>query len=337
MVSEAPPFWWQPVDWKARALWPVSKAYGAVAAYRMKNAPRVRVDAPVLCIGNFTVGGTGKTPTAIALATHARTKGLRPGVISRGYGGQSGAPRLVNADGDDARHVGDEPLLIAAHAPVAVSPNRTAAANLLIGQGCDFLIMDDGLQSARIHVDYALAIVDCRHGLGNGMVIPAGPLRAPINTQLRYVSALLKMGSGEAADSLVRASARAAKPVFEASVRVANPEAVAGKRFLAFAGIGHPQRFFDSIAAAGGVVVEQRAFADHHFYAMDELVELDNLAHQEGLLLITTAKDAARLRHAETPPLFLSKLNVLEIETAFDDPTVPERIVRETIANWKNR
>jgi tetraacyldisaccharide 4'-kinase len=178
MTSEAPPFWWEPADWRAFLLSPFSGVYAAVAANRIKNAPREKMAVPVLCVGNFTVGGSGKTPVAIALAAKAKATGLRPGFLSRGYGGSFDKPQLVDAGRDSARHVGDEPLLLARHAPVAVARDRAAAARLLIDKGCDFLVMDDGFQSARIHFDYGLIVIDALRGTGNGHVIPGGPLRA---------------------------------------------------------------------------------------------------------------------------------------------------------------
>jgi tetraacyldisaccharide 4'-kinase len=185
LASEAPPFWWDKPDWRAFALSPASLAYGAVAGRQLRRGKRQKVDAPVLCVGNFTVGGSGKTPVAIALAQQAKAAGLKLGILSRGHGGSFVEPHVVDAAHDAARHVGDEPLLLAQHAPVAVSPNRIAGAALLVDRhGCDFLIMDDGFQSARIHMDYALMVVDARYGLGNGHVIPGGPLRARVADQL---------------------------------------------------------------------------------------------------------------------------------------------------------
>lgn len=303
----------------------------------MRRAPREPVDAPVLCIGNFTVGGTGKTPTAIAVAKFVTALGLTPGILSRGHGGTSGGPRLVDPAHDSARHVGDEPLLLAEHALVAVTPDRAEGARLLVERGCDFLIMDDGFQSARIQIDYALAIVDARYGIGNGHVIPGGPLRAPLAEQLHHATALLKMGEGRAADTVVRMASRAGKPVFEASVRTRDADQLSGGRFLAFAGIGHPERFFDAIAAAGGDVKIRRSFGDHHVFQKEELIDMETAAHKGGLDLLTTAKDAARLRHADVPPLFRAKLRVLEVETQFDEPEALERIVGQTITAWKAR
>src|SRR5690349_17700750 len=142
MASEAPPFWWNAPDWRAYALYPASAAYGAVAGRRMTYAKRERIDIPVVCVGHFTVGGTGKTPVAIALARTAKRMQLSPGFLSRGFGGSFPAPHVVDAAHDSARHVGDEPLLLAEHAPVVVTPDRAAGAKLLASRGCDLVIMD---------------------------------------------------------------------------------------------------------------------------------------------------------------------------------------------------
>jgi len=338
MASEAPPFWWEKADWRAFALSPLSLVYGLVAGHRMKSARREKIDVPVLCVGNFTVGGSGKTPVAIALAEQAKRMRLTPGFLSRGHGGSFSEPHVVDAAHDGARHVGDEPLLLAAHAPVAVTADRAAGARLLIDRHhCDFLIMDDGFQSARIHIDFALLVVDARHGLGNGHVIPGGPLRARLGDQLLFADALLKVGEGTAADAVVRRAARAGKPIFDARTRPLDGQAMAGRRFLAFAGIGHPDKFFASVAEAGGEVAIARPFPDHHFYAADELDELAATARKEGLALITTAKDAARLSHDAAPPEFLERSEVLRIGTVFDLDHAPQRIIEETLAAWRRR
>jgi len=337
LTSEAPPFWWEKPDWRAAMLAPLALAYGLVAGRRMKSARRRKIDAPVLCVGNFTVGGSGKTPVAIALAREAQRMGLSPGFLSRGHGGSFSGVHVVDPGHDGARLVGDEPLLLARQAPTAVSRDRAAGAERLMAKhGCDFLIMDDGFQSAHLHMDLALLVVDARHGLGNGRVIPAGPLRARIGDQLLFADAVLNMGEGTAADALVRRAARAGRPIYQAQAFPVGAERFAGRRFLAFAGIGHPEKFFDTIAAAGGTVVKSRAFPDHHFYAEDELAELAETARREGLTLLTTAKDAARLRH-EAPGGGLDGLEVLEIDTAFDPPHVPRLLVEQTLDAWHQR
>lgn len=338
MASESPPFWWEKPDWRAFALSPLSFTYGFVAGRRMHTAKREKIAAPVLCVGNFTVGGTGKTPVAIALARQARRMQLKPGILSRGHGGGFSSPHLVDPSHDSAKHVGDEPLLLAEHAPVAVTPNRAAGAQLLIDRhGCDFLIMDDGFQSARIHIDYALVVVDARYGLGNGRVIPAGPLRARVVDQLVYTSSLLKMGEGIAADRVIRQAARAGKPIYEARTRPRGRKAFAGKRFLAFAGIGHPDKFFDTVTGTGAVVVLSRAFPDHHVYGEDELAELLKTARDNEMRLITTAKDAARLRHGAASAEFLEMLDILEIDAVFEQDYAPTRVINETLEAWRLR
>lgn len=338
MTSEAPPFWWEKPDWRAWALLPFSAAYGFVAARRMLSAPRVKVPLPVLCVGNLTVGGAGKTPVAIALARQAAAMGRRPGFLSRGHGGGAAAPKLVDAARDGARQVGDEPLLLAAQAPVAVTPDRVAGAALLREKGCDFVIMDDGFQSARIHIDFALLVVDAHRGIGNGHTIPGGPMRAPLVPQLRHADAVLALGTGDAADAVVRHAARAGRTVFHARVRPVESGALAGRRFLAFAGIGNPQKFFDSVAEAGGAVEIARGFPDHHFYSDEELGDLLATARAAGVELVTTAKDAARLRHgSQRARNLLDDLTILEIETVFEAPAMPVRIVEETLAAWKAR
>lgn len=337
MASEAPPFWWEKPDWRAYGLWPISLVYGAIASRNMRRAPRTPVAVPVLCVGNFTVGGTGKTPTAITLARAARARGLLPGFLSRGHGGSFSQPHVVDHRHDSAKLVGDEPLLLAEHAPVAVTPNRAAGAKLLIEQGCTFLIMDDGFQSARICIDYALAVIDARHGAGNRFVIPAGPLRAPLLEQLRFADALLCMGKGDAANDAVRIAARAGKPIFEAATRATNAAKVKGNRYLAFAGIGHPDRFFDTAAASGAHLSLTRAFGDHHTYQSEEIAELESTARKADLLLLTTAKDAARLRQAGLPNAFMARLHVLEIETVFEPASSADRIIGETLAAWERR
>ena len=337
MSSEAPPFWWERPDWRAYALYPLSGLYGLVAGRRMMTARREKIDAPVLCVGNFTVGGTGKTPVAIALAKQAVRMKLRPGFLSRGHGGNFTKPHIVDPHRDSAGHVGDEPLLLADHGLVAVTPNRAAGAKLLLENGCDLLIMDDGFQSARIHMDYALIVVDGRYGVGNGHVIPGGPLRASLIDQLRFATAILRMGGEGAGDAVVRLGSRAGKPVFEGSVRPRDADQLAGKRFLAFAGIGHPEKFYDTVSKAGGEVVLARSFPDHHAYAADELQDLSVTARTAELGLITTAKDAARLRNGGAPDDFLKQLQVVEIDMVFETPGTAKRIIDATLDAWRYR
>ena len=337
MTAEAPPFWWHERDWRSYLLYPASAVYGAIAGSRMDMAEPPRMDIPVLCVGDLTVGGAGKTPVAIALAKTARRAGYSPGFLSRGYGGGVSHPRLVDTAKDTAWHSGDEPLLLAAHAPTAVTANRKAGIDLLMGQGCDFAIMDDGFQSARIKIDFALIVVDSNRGIGNGHVIPGGPLRAPLKVQLRHASAILTMGSGDAAEKVIRNAAQAGKPLYSARTRVINPKKYSGGRYFAFAGIGNPGKFFDTVKSLGGQLVQTREFGDHHAYTDEDIRELTSAAEAEDLQLITTEKDAARFVNGNAAAVeFLTTLIVVKIETRFEPESVAERIISETADNFKH-
>lgn len=339
MVSEAPPFWWTKPDWRAWGLWPLSYVYGAVARRRLLNARREKMDAPVLCVGNLTVGGSGKTPVAVAIADAARQMGLNPGILSRGHGGSVGGhPHLVDPHHDVAKHVGDEPLLLARAAPVAVTPDRAAGARLLINHGCDLLIMDDGFQSARIHIDYALIVVDARRGIGNGHTIPGGPMRAGLIDQMRFADGVLKMGEGHAADIVVRHAARAGRPFFIATVKPDFPDGLTGTRCLAYAGIGDPSKFYDTVRASGAELIVEKSFGDHHFFSEFDAQELLSTAEEQGLQLVTTAKDYIRLEHGGPALEALRKASkVIEIEAVFELERTPKVIIQSTLDAYRRR
>ncbi|SIR06976.1 lipid-A-disaccharide kinase [Rhizobium sp. RU20A] len=338
MVSEAPPFWWMKAGWQAFALAPLALAYGAVSGARMNRARRRSVPAPVLCIGNFTVGGAGKTPTALAIARAARGMGLNPGFLSRGYGGTLDVTTLVDPAHHRARDVGDEPLLLAREALTVICRKRLQGALRLIEAGADLIIMDDGFQSARLVIDYALVVVDGGRGIGNRFVVPAGPVRAPLAVQMRHASALLKVGDGEAADPEVRRAARAGKGVFRAAVSVLNGAEVAGRRVLAWAGIADPAKFHRSLAAVGAEIVDTVSFPDHHVLSDDEIADLLARAERDGLTLVTTAKDEVRLERSNPLAADLAARSlVLTIEMGFDDPLAPAKIITETLARAKTR
>lgn len=338
MVSEAPPFWWGKPDWRAYALAPLSWGYGAVAGRRLLHAEPPKIAAPVLCIGNFTVGGAGKTPTAIAFAKAAKERGLHPGIVSRGYGGNYNGLHIVDPSNDSAHHVGDEPLLLARHAPVALCPDRLKSALELIERGCDFIIMDDGFQSARLHADFSLLVVDSTRGIGNGRVIPAGPLRASLTDQMRKTDALLRIGKAREADFVVRQASRAGRAIYEAQLLPSSSSDVAGKRWLAFAGIGNPAKFFASVEQAGGSVEETRSFPDHYSYQPDDIRTLVETAKKLGLGLITTAKDHVRLATmSSVPHAFISQLAVLDVDLQFERKDALRQILDTAVERFKAR
>lgn len=337
--APASDFWWQEPGWRSHALMPAAWAYGAIADRHLVRAPRQPVDVPVLCVGNFTVGGEGKTPVALALAGAAAKTGLRPGFLSRGHGGRAQrSGHLVNLAQDAADRVGDEAMLLASQAPTAVSPDRAASAKRLLEEGCDFIIMDDGFQSARIHIDYALLVVDAARGLGNGRVIPAGPLRASVAKQLLHANALLRMGDGDGADALIRRAARAGKPVLSARVVPVNAGEVEGRRLFAFCGIGNAGKFFHTLSSTDAEIAGTRAFADHHVYTDRELAELEGEANALGAGLVTTTKDAARLAGGSTYARnLLERSLVLEVGLVFADQRTAPAIIRQTVENAARR
>lgn len=338
MTSEAPPFWWEKPDWRALALSPLSKIYGAVAGRRIRRAKPPAISLPVLCIGNFTVGGAGKTPTSIAFAQAVISAGLKPGIVSRGYGGAFSGLHRVDVEHDSARHVGDEPMLLARYAPVVVSTDRLAGAKALADAGCDFIIMDDGFQSARLHFDYALMVVDAGRGIGNGHVLPGGPLRAPLTDQLVRTDALLKIGTANGADQLVRSAARAAKPIYEAVLKPKAIDTIIKKPLLAFAGIGDPSKFFTTLKDAGVEVRQTRSFPDHHPYTDEDISGLLKDAGKDGLQLVTTAKDHVRLLDGSLSARQLAAQTfVLEVELEFSHPQIALNIIRETRERAKMR
>jgi tetraacyldisaccharide 4'-kinase len=264
----------------------------------MRRKPRFKSSVPVVCVGNFVVGGAGKTPIALALARIARSCGLQPGFLTRGYGGLERGPLVVDPESPFPERVGDEALLLAAAAPTVVAHDRPAGAALLTASGVDFIIMDDGFQNPSLAKDLVFVAVDSEVGVGNRMVLPAGPMRAPFKVQLRQADALVIVGDGAAADPLVRAAARAGRTILRARLK---PMRVRGWRknpILAYAGIGRPEKVFSSLADIKAPVAKTMAFADHHRYTEVEAERLIAHADAAGLRLVTTEKDFARLTGA---------------------------------------
>ena len=293
---KAPSFWSEPrPGFAALMLSPLGWLYGTLTLRRM-GRPGARVGVPVLCVGNFTAGGAGKTPTAIALARALEARGERPVFLTRGYGGSVRAPTLVDRATHSAAEVGGEPLLLAAVAPTVVSPDRVAGARVAAPLG-SVVIMDDGLQNPALAKDFTLAVVDAGAGFGNGLCVPAGPLRAPLDGQMGHVDALLTIGMGNGITEAVALGARAGKPVYRSdfSTDPGIADLIGGQRVLAFAGIGRPQKFFETLLGLYAKLDSVHPFADHHAYTEAEASRLLALAQERKLMILTTEKDLVRL------------------------------------------
>jgi tetraacyldisaccharide 4'-kinase len=289
-----PDFWWRPG--KGSFLMPLAAIYGAVAAMRLQASGQ-RAGLPVICLGNLTVGGAGKTPAAIAVVQLLHAAHQRPFFLSRGYGGQLAGPVRVNAALHRARDVGDEPLLLTRLAPTIVARDRVAGAKFAQFAGASVVVMDDGLQNASLAKDLSIIVVDGRRGIGNGHIIPAGPLRAPLGLQLDRAQAVIVVGPPDGAAAVVERARRQRLAIFHGRLE---PDrgviaAIGRRKALAFAGIGDPEKFFATLAAAGIDVAERAGFPDHHRYTAVEAADLIARAQAKGLILVTTEKDAMRM------------------------------------------
>ena len=323
----APGFWWNTKpSLRAVALSPAALAWGAIAARRIAGKGW-DCGVPVICVGNFVAGGAGKTPVAIAVAEIARRLGMAPFLLSRGHGGKSGAtPVLVDPARHSARDVGDEPLLLARTAPVIVSADRRAGARAATEAGATVIIMDDGLQNPSLRKTLAIAVIDAEVGIGNAMCIPSGPLRAPMAAQWPLVDALVTRGEGDPGRALSRWATGLGKPAFAAQLTPDNAIAAAmrGKKVMAFAGIGRPEKFFATLKDVGADLAGWRSFADHHNFTEAELTALTREASALDATLVTTEKDAARL-----PPGFAA--HAFPVRAAFADPSGFEALLAQAL------
>jgi tetraacyldisaccharide 4'-kinase len=312
------PTWWyeNSPGATARLLAPAAALWGGLVRRRFAHATPFRATLPVICIGNFTAGGAGKTPLALAIAELVAGMRLSCTFLSRGYGGRLAGPHWVDGAHDRAEDVGDEPLLLAAAHPTLISRDRAAGARAIAARAStgsggaraavDVIIMDDGLQNPSLAKDLTIAIVDGTRGIGNGRVIPAGPLRAPLDFQLDLVDAVV-INRGSQTEQEASASDFVASlrhdfegPVLEA--RIVPGEAtdwLASAPVVAFAGIGVPERFFATLAGLGAEPIAKIGYPDHHPFTAADASHLLKLARAHGASLVTTEKDRARLAGGE--------------------------------------
>ncbi len=305
------PRFWQYRDFVAHALLPFSMLYCFVyRAIRWRSVSAYQSKLPVLCVGNVVIGGAGKTPTAIALASLLKNKGYKPAFISRGYGGTLAKADaiLVDATTHTAQEVGDEPLLLAKHAPTYIASHRVEAVKFAEkNPNINVLIMDDGLQNETVKKSLSFLVMHGSYGVGNGFLFPAGPLREPLHKALIKVDAMLM--NGNASPQLLEKFSN--KPQFDMEIKI---ESSLDKTlpYIAFAGIAHPQRFFDLLEKEQYQVAKHVAFADHYSYKRDDIVPLLDEAERLGAQLVTTEKDWVRL-----PSSVKEKVKIFAISHSF--------------------
>lgn len=315
---------WTRTDSAARiavsALAPFGWIYGATVAWKAKHAMPFRPKAKIVCIGNLTAGGSGKTPITMAVARALMARRFRPVILSRGYRGRIRGPAFVDLATNAAAKTGDEPLLLAQAAPVIVARDRAAGARLADAEGFDAVVMDDGHQNFSVAKDLSIVVVDAETGFGNGHILPAGPLREPVAQGLARADAVILAGDGT--PNLQGFSG----PVLRARLVPANTDRLNGASVVAFAGIGRPQKFFDTLKALGANIGEACGYADHHVYTAAEVARLKAKARDNNAMLITTEKDFVRLA-----PLQRENIAVLSVRAVFDDAQAFDNLLERFI------
>jgi tetraacyldisaccharide 4'-kinase len=317
----APAFWWRPEPSPlATLLRPLGALYGTIAARRLRQSGQ-RAEVPVICIGNFTVGGAGKTPAALALASLLAAHGETPFFLTRGYGGRLAGPVRVDPADHKAGDVGDEPLLLARAFPTIVARNRPAGARLAAQARASAIIMDDGLQNPSLTKDLTLAVVDGATGLGNGFCLPAGPLRAPLAAQWPLIQALIMVGHGQPGADVAGQAEQRGVPVFYGRLE---PDAAVvarlrGRRVLAFAGIGRPEKFFATLKTCGATLARTQSFPDHHPFGADEIRSILKEAEADGLLVVTTEKDLVRVADLASDEPAVARIEALPVRLVLED------------------
>jgi tetraacyldisaccharide 4'-kinase len=310
------PEFWARRGFVSSLLQPLAWAYAAAGAARWQWTRGVTAAVPVICVGNLVAGGAGKTPVVLSLARRLKAAGCAVHIVSRGYGGRLAGPIAVDPRSHRADDVGDEALLLAEAAPTWVARDRAAGAERAVAAGASVLLLDDGLQNPGLAKDLSLVVIDGQFGIGNGRVLPAGPLREPFDTGVARADAVVLIG----ADDMRVEPLLAGTSVLRARLVAENADRFCGHAVSAFAGIGRPAKFFATLEAAGARVIARHAFADHHPYREDELSRLQEEAVGSGAMLVTTAKDWVRLS-----PEWRSRAEVLHVSIRWEDELALER------------
>lgn len=327
---QAPKFWYRSRSWQAFMLSPLGMVYAWATARRQKNASPTRVDIPVICIGNLNVGGTGKTPTTIAIAQMLISRGIAVHIVSRGYGGSLKAVTQVDPRAHTADETGDEPLLMAAFAPTWVANERVAGARAAQNAGADVILLDDGFQDPSLIKDLSIIVVDATRGFGNGRCLPAGPLREPVHVGLKRANAVISIGEPEAQSQFRERSADQLGRIAHITASLKPIEMGmpwAEGRYLAFAGIGDPEKFFATLRGLGAPLVRTVALDDHQKLARPMIQRLMKEAQSMNAQLVTTEKDAARL-----PADLRSGILSLPVRLEFDDAHALETLLEPVLS-----
>jgi tetraacyldisaccharide 4'-kinase len=285
--------------------------------------PGWRASVPVFCCGNASVGGSGKTTVALDLLQRLQSRALTPHALLRGYGGREKGPLRVDLERHDAAQVGDEALLLAACAPTWIAADRAAGARAAVAAGASAIVMDDGLQNSGLLKSCSLLVIDGGAGFGNGRLLPAGPLREPIAAAAARCQAAVLIGE-DAKDA--RAALPSGIPLFAAKLVQDLGDLAPGTDYLAFAGIGRPEKFFAGLRASGVSLRATQAFPDHHAYAERDLARLLERAAASGLRLVTTPKDAVRL-----PPAWRERVDVAGVTLSWEDPGQIDALLNQAL------
>jgi len=327
---QAPKFWYRSRSWQAILLSPLGVLYAWATARRQKNARPTQIDIPVICIGNLNVGGTGKTPTTIAIAQMLRSRGIAVHIVSRGYGGSLQAVTQVDPRSHTADETGDEPLLMAAFAPTLVANERVEGARAAQNAGADVILLDDGFQDPSLTKDLAIVVVDAARGFGNGRCLPAGPLRELVHVGLKRADAVISIGEPEAQSQFRERSADQVGRIAHLTASLKPIEMGmpwAEGRYLAFAGIGDPEKFFATLRGLGAPLVRTVALDDHQKLARPMIQRLMKEAQSMNAQLVTTEKDAARL-----PADLRSGILSLPVRLEFDDANTLKTLLEPVLS-----
>jgi tetraacyldisaccharide 4'-kinase len=318
MPAPPTPEFWARRGFLSSLLQPLAWSYAAGAAARQRWTRPERLPLPVICVGNAVAGGAGKTPVVLSLAARLRARGRNVHILSRGYGGSRAGPLRVDPARHGAAEIGDEPLLLAEMAPTWVARDRVAGGRAALVAGASLLLLDDGFQNPRLVKDQSLLVIDGAYGFGNGRILPAGPLREALAAGLARADAAVLMGE----DRTGIAARLRGKPLLRARLVPEAAERFAGKRVVAFAGIGRPGKFFETLEGTGAHLVARHGFADHHRYDEAELSRLAAEADASRAALVTTAKDAARLQ-----PDWRARIEVLNVAVLWENEAMLDRLL----------